>query len=366
MAIEQVKQGFDQGFDQGFEGSDEDRELTEKLSRNSLQSFVSLIEDSDSITVGWKIDGEQKSTHLDISITAVADTKLARQMAMMADAKSSFSGFLMPDAAATMLMSSRMAPQDIEQMTLMLQVVREKAMEELDGDNTLPNEDAKAAAKDVLGTLLDVLKATVENGKLDFGAVCMLQPGGVKFAAGGYVADGAAVDLAFRKMVDLAKDDPEFPGVKLDAAKHGDVTFHTMSVPVPEDEAEAKSILGDTLDMVVGAGAKSVYLAFGPDSLSLLKKVIDQSAANADQAVAPMKMSIAVGPIMEFASTLSDDPMTAMMAAAAKEAAGTDHVLVTAKSIERGVTYRLEVESGILEMIGKAVQAAQGAGDGGF
>ena len=54
------------------------------------------------------------------------------------------------------------------------------------------------------------------------------QPKSIAFAAGGTVADGAAVEKTLRSLVDLAKDLPDFPKVQFDAGSIGDVKLHRL------------------------------------------------------------------------------------------------------------------------------------------
>ena len=87
-----------------------------------------------------------------------------------------------------------------------------------------------------------------------------------------------------RKVAELAKDEPEFPGIKFNADTHANVRFHTLKLPVPADAGEdVRNLLGDELEVAIGTGDKSFYLAFGKDSVGTLKKVIDQSAADAQK-----------------------------------------------------------------------------------
>ncbi len=360
MIVTQMKSGFEQGFNQSFQGDEEDRELAESLGRNAIDSYVSLIQDSEQITLGWAIDKEAKTTYLDFSLTAVAGTKLAQQMALMQDTKSAFTGFQMPKSAMNMVLSSKMGQKEIEQATTMLKAVRERAMKQIEEDADLPDDKARDAVKEVLGQLMDVATATVQGGKIDGGAVLLLEAGGLKFAAGGHVADGPALEAAFRKLVDIARDEPEFPQVNFDVEKYNGITFHTMSVPVPGDEPEAQRVLGENLDVALGIGAEQFYMALGRDSLNLVKQVIDGSKSDQGKVVPPMQMTLSLAPILEFANAMEENPMIAMLTTTVKAAGGRDHIQLTAKSIDRGVTYRLNVEDGVLKLIGQAVKIVSG------
>ncbi|MCO6455143.1 MAG: hypothetical protein J5I93_07575 [Pirellulaceae bacterium] len=361
MLVTQMKAGFARGFEQGLDEDQPNRELTEELGRNMIQSYVSLIEETDQLTLGWAIDNEAKATYVDVKLTAVAGTELAQQMALLKNLRSNFRGFELPNAAATLSLSSKMRAAEIQQTLAMLKGLREQAMEQLDQNTDIPDETTRQAIKDAYGTAMDVVEKTVADGKVDGGAAVLLGSGKVRFVAGGGVADGPALERAFRKLVDVAKNEPEFPQVNFNVDKYQQVTFHTMSVAVPENEAEARKVLGEKLDMALGVGAHSFYVAFGENSVGLVKQVIDGSASQADADAAPMKLSIALAPLLQFAKAMDENALIGALADAISNAAGRDHILVTAQPIERGVNYRLNVEDGVLKLIGQGIKLMTGA-----
>ncbi len=343
----------------------ETQEMMKKLSQNSIKQMTQLIEESDQLMFGWGVDSMASSTFIDISFTARDGTTLAKRMAMLQDTKSDFAGFQLPDAAVTLNFVNSMSMEDIEVMTTMLKTMRKTAMKELDNDNDL-NDGQRAAAKEVLGTLLDVAQKTIDGGKVDAGAALVLAPQSFTCVGGGLVADGAALEGVLKKFASLVKDDPGFPGkVQLDAATHGDIRFHAAKFPVPADEDVPQRIFGEELDVVVGFGPKSVYAAFGKESLSTLKKAIDKSAADADKVVAPSQATIALGPIMKFAASVTDDPTVAKLDEVLSQTGGKDKILMNTKAIPRGAITHLEIQSGIIKAIGEGVKFALGGLGGG-
>lgn len=344
-------------------GNAADREALEKVSRNSVNTIVALIEETDQITLGWGVDRTAKSTHLDLSMTAVAGTTSAKRLALAGDSKSAFAGFLMPDAAVTLNMTQKLLKEDIDQYNSLLKPLRAQALKEIDNDVEVPAE-LKAEAKEVLGSLIDVLQATIESGKIDAGASLFLEPKALSFASGLYVADGATLEKTVKKgAAILAKTEAEFPKVNFDAEKHAGVSFHTFTIPVPEGEGEARQLLGDQLDVVLGTGAKAFYLAFGKGSSATLKKVIDKSAADANKTVPPLQLNVALTPIAKTAApALGDNPAGAVAVAALEKAGGKDHIRVTHKSIQRGFEFRIEVEEGVLKVIGEVAKVFTGGG----
>jgi hypothetical protein len=196
----------------------------------------------------------------------------------------------------------------------------------------------------------------MESGKLDGGASLLLQDQALHLVAGGIVADGTVVQEQLKKLVEMAKnagqDVPNFT-----TSKHQGIDLHAFSVPVPDHEEKARQMFGNELNIVIGTSKQSVWVAFGKDSTSLLKKVIDGSTGNGQKAAVPMQLNISVAPIMQFAAAMEDNPIVGMLAETAKKANGKDHVRVMQRSIERGTIVRLEIEEGVLQLIGTAAKA---------
>ena len=152
--------------------------------------------------------------------------------------------------------------------------------------------------------VLDVLDRTVKEGKTEIGASVVLAPKSFQFVAAVRVADGRALADAFQKLFELARQQPDVPDVKFYADKHGDVDFHTLTVPVSERDAETRKVLGDELDVVIGTGPQCLYFALGKASDQLLKRAIDKSAEAAGQTVPPLHLHVAVKPLVMFLSSL--------------------------------------------------------------
>ncbi len=363
-ALGEIKNGFEAAM-AGQAGNTTERELQENLGRQSIDSLSQFMKEADEVTIGWGVDKGDGKTYLDFSVTAVDGSKLAKQVAMATNAKSDFTGFLLPEAAATLHFTSMVSGQEETQVLEMLKVLRKSASEEIDNDDDIPNEQVRDLAREFVDSMVDILNATVETGKLNGGAALLLTPEAVQFVAGGYVADGRAVEKELKKLVQLAKEadaGAELDSITFNASKHKNVDLHTFTVPIPEKERDARRVLGDRLNVVVGTGSQSAYMAFGKDCTELLKRVIDESAT-AQTTGPPIAFTVSVGQILEFASTFQSEPAVAAMAEALKDAAGKDKVSITAKALERGVQYRIEVGEAVLSLIGQATQMQANANE---
>ena len=364
MALQQLKQGVELGM-QRLPDEDEDQyQMRRNLVQSQVAQMNALVNETDQVTLGWSIDADAKKIFLDTSLTAVPGTKTAERIAMMADVKSEFTGFLIDSAAMTMNFAGKIPQEEIDQTVAMLQTVRANAIKEIENDDDLPNDEARATATELIGSLFDLITETLKSGKMDGGAAVLLAPKAPLFMAGGYVADGSQLETALKKVVELAKQEQEIPDVKFDADQHAGVRFHTMSMPLPE-AGDVGDAFGENLDVAVGIGEKSAYFAVGQDGVARLKEVIDQSAAAAGNSVPPFQISLSLEPIMAFAQSIDDNPIVSTIADALKQAQGKDHILIHAKTIPNGVTYRLEVEEGVVKAVGQAIQLFGGGAVGG-
>jgi hypothetical protein len=367
MAVKQMQDGFEQGLEnQPVDG--EDRKIAEKIGKRSMESIVSLIEETETMTIGLTLDETKKSIALDIAITALEGTDLARQMALQQDVKSSFGGFLMPEAAVNLHLTSTMAREDIETFGLMLQTARKKAMEEIDNDDNIETDAERDTAKRLLGDLMDVVDKTVKAGKMDGGAALILKPEELTFVAGGFVADGKKLEKIVKEGVSLAKDEPDFPEFKFDVDTYKSVSFHTAQIPLREENEETRKLFGDKMLVAIGTGEKSLFVAFGKDPISTIKSVMDKSAAASGKDVEPMQLVVALTPIAKFAASMDGRPMVAAIADEFSKVAGKDHIFLTTTTIDRGQKIRLEIEGGVLEAASKMGPALGGppGGGGGF
>jgi hypothetical protein len=363
MLTQIFRSGVEVGLQQNAGEDDIAFEFRKKVAQAQLRQMETLIKDLDQFTVGWAINPSEKTTHLDISLTAVSTSPIAKQFAEMANVKSDFGGFLMPDAAVTMNLCSKLDKADIDQAVAMIEAGRKKAAEGIDNDTSIPNEDGKKAAKEVVGQLLDILENTVKVGKLDGGAALALQPNSLTFAAGGFVKDGASLESAVKKLVALGKDDPNFPAVKFDVETHKGVKMHSVAIPMNDDNA--KKLFGDTLEAYLGIGDQSVYFALGKGSLPMLKTIIDKTGASA-AANYPFQLNFALAPILQFINSTNPNPQVAMAAQLLAGTPGKDHIRITAAVITNGVNYRIQAEEGVLKAIGTAAKMMGPGGRAGF
>src|SRR5690606_6054603 len=165
MFLAQLRQGIESAPVQ----DETQRAIQRQTTENFLRQMTQMFDQGEQLTIGWAIDAEAKSTYLDFQMTARPGTEIAQQMAALANVKTEFGGFLMP-AAANLSFTANMSENDQQQAKLAISQLRQSAEKELDEDDDLSPE-AKNAAKKVVNLFIDVLVKTIEEGRMDGGAV---------------------------------------------------------------------------------------------------------------------------------------------------------------------------------------------------
>ena len=365
LAIDQLRMGVDAGLGRTPDETDEQYATRKKLVEGQIDALTTAINEIDQLTLGAGLNSEAKSAFIDLTVSAVSGTDTAKQFAQAKSATSRFAGFLAPEAAASMNLTVQIAKDSTDQIVAGLQALRGRALQHVEGSDNLKDEASKKLAKDMVSEVFDAIQKTFESGQIDAGATVNLGDKTMALVVGAYVSDPASLEDALKKFAKLAEKEPNFTGIKFDADKHDGVRFHTTSLPVPSDEKIAK-IVGGKLDVAVGIGPKSVYLAVGTDSLKLAKALIDKSKAEASKKQPPFQLNVSLAPIFQFAAALQDRPDVTAMAEELAKSKGKDHVSLVVTPLPSGVTIRLEAQEAVLRLLVNAGKMAAGVGGAGI
>lgn len=341
-------------------GDDLQAEMQRKNLEMQMQQLEMMFKETDTFTFGMKADEMSKSLIMDLEFAGLPDSELAKMLLGSApDQPSRFTGFLMDGAAFTHSQCVKIQKEEAERYSKALDELKESALEEMDQDGDLSEEDLKTVDK-AFSNVIDVIKETMAEGIFDSGAVLMLKEGEVNFALGAQIANPKKFESTVKELVAMAEE--KMAGeieVNLNSGSHKNVTFHQVVIQVPDEEEEMRDALGDQITVVIGIGTKEVYLAGGSTPVDTLKEAIDGTHMAEDL----MQFNFYVTPMLEFAAGLEGDPSIEKMAEALKES-GNDRISMTSNLIENGIKMRFEMQDGILGLIKVGVEAFQGGGGG--
>jgi hypothetical protein len=366
FALQAMQAGVQQGLKKKDDESDEQFAARQKMAEAQMEQMKRLINEVQELKFGLAVDAKAQKTFADFQYTFVPDSSLAKQMAGYVPGKTDFAGFFQSDSAGSVLVSSQsdkpLSGDELAQTEQMMQSARDQINAAI--DQKIEDTDVRDALKGALGDWLDAVAETAKSGKMDGGGALHLTGDSLTLISGVHVKDTEKVEAGLKKLEAAAKKQPDFPGIKWNAAEHAGVKFHTIAIPVPEGEKSARQMLGDQLDVAVGVGNESAYLAVGKDNLDAVNKAIDASASSKGKTVTMLEFVSSLGPIMEAAAAQAEDPKhKAVVQKVADylraEGKGRDHVKAVGKVIPNGLAYHFEAEEGVLKAIGTAASEVQ-------
>ena len=173
------------------------------------------------------------------------------------------------------------------------------------------------------------------------------------------MADGATLNQGLRQLAaDWPKEEKAAGRFKIRAESYKGTSLYAVSLPTPDHGLD--SLLGKTLEIVVGVAGDKLLLAAGRDAGPRFKEAFDRVQSGRGKEVPPLEIRLAVPAVASLVGTLSTNKQikagAAMLAGFGITAGSKNHVSFTVTPIARGVRGRLEVEAGLLKMLGSLGQ----------
>jgi len=333
--------------------SDADYAIRKQVAENVQAALTRTVRELEDFALGWKLDRQQKRSFVDVKVTALPGSGLARQFAEVKELKTAFAGFVMPGAVLSARGVGRAAAADAAASAKVVELVRAKVVKHVDREPIADSEKAKH--KELVNKCFDVVRDSVSSGRSDGALSVVAKPDRLTLIAGGYTADGAKLESVVKPIAQWLKEHhPAFGGLKVDAGEFEGVRFHTLSLPAPGGDEKFVKLFGESLEIVAGFGPQAAYLAAGKDAMKALKEAIQRSKAQAVPPT-PFEVSLALKPLADFIAVMGKDhekPIARKAASLLQGAQGKDHVRLVAEPIERGMILRLDAEEGLLQLIG--------------
>lgn len=400
MAADRVRQYWEATPPQNVADDAERGAARARLARRGAEQTIHIINDVDRITLGLDIDRANHRTRLDIEITALPDSSLAKSCATLKQAAGPrLASVLASDAIVSALLDWSFSNEDEALARAGLDRFRE-GLTPLIGNVLSLEEDRKAKANDLTRKLFDVFDQTIEKRRrISFGLAVLgaerdglldivdesieesfpgrihetiIGAGQVAVVAGGVTADGAEGERVAMQLVGLVAEAAELDPPKLNVDTYKGWRFHTLSVTAPQTmRAELplralRNLLGNPIKIVLAFGEDTFYAAAGENGADAIKRLIDHSA-KPPASETPLTASLALAPAWKLLFMQTAKPQANKIAVELRKI-GKDRVTITAAPTEGGIRCRLECEEGanlllggILSIMVRAVAAANGA-----
>lgn len=343
--------------------SEAEQSLRKQIAEGVLGAIKGAGKDIEQVTLGWTLDNKNEQTYVDLIVTARAGSGMQKQLARWAAAKTRFAGFCPADAALSFNLSGKLNGGEVNILKEVFAVAQAKAEKDIERHGK--SESRQKAAKAFVAELFEFMSGAVDAKQFDGAMSLLLAPDAATLLAGKHVPNAGKLEEIARQFADMVvADHPEigqFITVEPNVEEYMSVKLHAMTVKIEPLDAKnrekMKALVGDDLELILGVGADSVYLAAGREPLVKLKKAIADSATQSDSEVPPLRMAVSLrslaGVAAETAKSEEERAKAAALAKILAKAGNSDHMVLTVSGVENGLRLRLEVESGIVKAAGE-------------
>ncbi len=353
----QIRQGFEQAMQQ--QGAAE-AESTRKMAEGSLNQLEQIIADTDELRFGFNIDQSAKQIAFDGSFTAVPGSELAAMYGGQQAIPSRFASVIRTDAAGFYHAATSITPEAVKQTRATISTYLTAANNAIANADNL-NDEQQAELIAMITRISDLTIESIEEGKVDFGALLLADQNDFRFVFGSFVSDGNEVAKIVKDLAEKVKNEPRAPRFTFDLEKYKGVDMHLIEADVPAKEDEARRMFGETLRVHLGTGDKVMYVAVGKDSEALLKKLIDAGETDnaAGRPVGQLRLTLL--PILQYAQSIETNDALSAMIDALSRSPDPGELLILSSAIENGSKSRITIGEGLLQAIGAAIRQAQQA-----
>jgi hypothetical protein len=365
MAVTQMRAGFERSLAEQKEQTAEERAAAEEVGRSTIAQMERILNETEQVMFGWNATAAAQKLQIDLGAQFTEGSELAGQIGKLQNLTSDFTGLLIQGAAITLRSTALIADSDKALSKNNLRNGYSQLEKQIEDSGSLPAEN-KAAITKFAKAMMAVIEKTIDAGKLDGGGAVALNDNKVRAVFGGFVADGTQVEKEVKDLVASLGNGPNVPKFQFNYAKHQDVNLHKVSIPLKTDDAMVQQVFGSELRLVVGTGAKSLFVSLDPDGDSVIRGALDRIAMSKNVKVTPGEFIIEVGQVLTFAQALSPNPLLDNASQAVQQSEGKDKIRILNTLVPRGIVYQVLVDEGVLKGIGATVQAAQGGNGAGF
>ena len=361
MAIGFMEQGMQQGMQKTDDESDEEHEARQKMMELQLEQMKKAINELDEISLGLLVDSSAKHGRMEMVVSGKEGTDMAKELSGYKSIDSKYSGFWDKAAAVTAQFCMAIPPEAAERAVEQALPMKDQMIDTITANDEIESEEDKELVKKLANFFFDQLIATIKKGKYDLGMKVDMGGNQLSMVGGAFVADGTKFEEMLRELDAEVKkkEGSKYPGIKFDAAKVGSVELHAITVPVPEDEEEARKMFGENLNLIVGTGPTDIFVSLGKDAKALLETAVKGVSSSAKTSDLPIKARISLAQVLEFASSVSEEAKVELASNIIKESPDADGILLTAEFEDGKEKVQYTLEEGVLRLLSRSAELAE-------
>lgn len=355
-AIARLQEAAQRSIEHREEGeSDEIYAARKGVVKRLSEIGTAILQDTECVTIGTKMEDSGEVT---VELTAIArpGSDVAIELNKSKMVESTFAGTVQPGAAISSTWGVALPNVASEsELTDLFDLLKTEAFRNIDRTGKKP--ETISAGKDFVGGVLRVVRDTLLTGRLDGAMSLVLEPDRATLLVGRNVSSGDELEEALGRMVDAVRSEkPEFVDqvLQTNVAEVNGIRMHRVAFPIDAnapDREKQERLFGETLDLVVGIGEKTVYLAAGRDALDVLKEAVTKTEP---QEIAPMTVKVSLRELCEFGAAMAPPEEQRRAERAAKmmqESEEEDCVTLRCLPVENGIRWRLSIDPGVVQLI---------------
>lgn len=282
--------------------TDDQYELRKLAQNHRMDELERLFVDAEELVLGWTTDYVENEGRLELELSALPETQLARDIAAMGEDPSLFSAIVRADDATVFgNLNHRLDAMRQGNIKQFLGLIEQQALKRIAESGDLDDNTRPFAAQALSGLIAMLQEGNSELERID-GFLSITEDKNGRTMSGGIRAPcGTDIDNVLRSLqkagwdVELAADtigteppiigDP--PAAENAAAEEDDeqeaaedgcpktdvVTIHKVKIPVSR-EFDFAAVFGSST-MLVAAGSHVVYYAVGPDAAEDIQKAVE-------------------------------------------------------------------------------------------
>ena len=333
--------------------SDDDFAMRKLLLELQFEEAERFYAEAEELEVGWKMNLAKMTGRVDLNLSAIKDTSLAKSIELLGVKPSHFAGIPRSENAILSLrvnhpLDDMRKKNGLRFFTAMYnrQLAKIKA-------DTRRSADEKKAAKQAADLVFGILRANLEAGIFDIFAEVHPNAGKQTALSGFATVDGT-------KMVDVLKLFPKThkgAAVKLDIAKQGTVRIHKVTIKPTKDAIFDTFVGGDSV--YIGTSKGAVWFAAGPKALleltTAIKSKDDPPKFKAEDPF--VDVYVKVGSWLDFLDKLQGGKADPALSKLAHDAfkPGKDALTLQLRRKKDRIVGNMDIQTDVLRFVGAMI-----------
>ena len=348
---------------------DGEPESAYRLRRANGESWLELVEkvvnQGEELTIGGRMDPEQRRAYIDFEIAGTSDSKLAKFFQDMAGKRTYFGNLLQNPATLTMSISWLLDAKQKGLFTQFFEVAKKEISERAD-------KDGVAGVTPVIDPIFKALLASAEAGHIDgFVQLTGDEPGKFALIGGTKLIASRNLPTQIAELLQFVKDNPNgnehIPKLELATDAIDSHPVHRIQLNPPDKPGQ--NMFGETSHLYLYVTPQAVWFAFGGDAaLTTMKDAVAQAALPQDPMQnrnrVPFQFVTHAKNWLTVASEDSPRQVTFNETARASFESENDAMRLDVRPTDTGVRLRVEFQEGFIALMGRGL--SKGIDEGAF